>query len=495
MSKESDINNAQWAKIEGKFFQLHPHAMLRFVVHVVEHCNLHCKGCGHFSPLAEEEYLDIEEYRKDCRRLSELFGGEAEKIDLIGGEPLLHPELPEIMRITREAFPVGKISILTNGVLFPSMEEEFWSSCRENRIHIVPTKYPIRVDYEKWQEYAQERGITYRLDGTSSKMSRLQLNLKGDSPVERTFYHCSQPNECIALRHGKLYTCVVAAYADHFKKYFHKDIHLSERDGVDIYAVENAEELMKKMTEPIPFCRYCSEDLFHYWEEWAPSRKNIYDWAAFTWNEEDIQYLKAAPAVYVYGAGSWGVVSRLRENGVAVQAVLTAHLEESPQTVAGVPVVGVTNLGEINPESVCLIAENDSAKIEPERIADRLGFEWVLRWPDLEEDEEAIKALARAPAVYVYGAGYIWQQAVTRLQAVGAKNTAVLVSDTKNNCDSLYGIPVKGIQEIQEAGLLCGKGSVCLIAMTQTARSEIAETVKRCGFKHLIPLFGEYLWS
>jgi len=35
MSKESDINNAQWAKIEGKFFQLHPHAMLRFVVHVV----------------------------------------------------------------------------------------------------------------------------------------------------------------------------------------------------------------------------------------------------------------------------------------------------------------------------------------------------------------------------------------------------------------------------------------------------------------------------
>ena len=491
MSKERGVVNAREAKAEKKFYQLHPHTMLRFVVHVVEHCNLHCKGCGHFSPLAEEEYLDIGEYRKDCRRLSELFGGEAEKIDLIGGEPLLHPDLPEIMRITREDFPAGRISILTNGILFPSMGEEFWSACREYRVHILPTRYPIRVDYEKWQKYAQERGISYRLDGTSSKMSRLQLNLKGDSPVERTFYRCNQPNECIALRHGKLYPCVVAAYADHFQKYFHADIHRSERDGADIYAAKDAKELMKKMTEPIPFCRYCSEDLFHYWEEWAPSRKDIYDWAAFTWREEDIQYLKAAPAVYVCGAGSWRVLSRLRENGVAVRAVLSAHSEEGPQRMEGVPVVGEKDLGEVDPESVCLIAENDLAKTEPERIAGRLGFEEVLRWSDPEENEEGIKALARLPAVYVYGAGYIGRKAVPQLQAAGANIPAVLVSDAGNNCESLWGVPVKGVRD---AGPIA-EGSVCLIAMMQTARSEIAELVKRCGFRHLIPLFGEYLWS
>ena len=30
-----------------------PHKLIRFTIHLADHCNLNCVGCNHFSPLAE----------------------------------------------------------------------------------------------------------------------------------------------------------------------------------------------------------------------------------------------------------------------------------------------------------------------------------------------------------------------------------------------------------------------------------------------------------
>jgi ABC-2 type transport system ATP-binding protein len=83
---------------------------LRFEVHVTEHCNLNCKSCGHMSPLAKAEFLDLGTYSKDVERLSYLCGGKVELVDLMGGEPLLHPQLSEIASVTREFFE-GNINV------------------------------------------------------------------------------------------------------------------------------------------------------------------------------------------------------------------------------------------------------------------------------------------------------------------------------------------------------------------------------------------------
>jgi hypothetical protein len=64
--------------------------LLRFDVHLAEHCNLRCIGCEHFSPLAKEEFLDIDSFKKDCIRLSELTNKDLEEMFLLGGEPLLN---------------------------------------------------------------------------------------------------------------------------------------------------------------------------------------------------------------------------------------------------------------------------------------------------------------------------------------------------------------------------------------------------------------------
>jgi hypothetical protein len=61
----------------------------------VDHCNLNCKGCTAFSPVAEEKFMDVNMFERDCERLAELTGGKIELIDLLGGEPLLHPKINE----------------------------------------------------------------------------------------------------------------------------------------------------------------------------------------------------------------------------------------------------------------------------------------------------------------------------------------------------------------------------------------------------------------
>ena len=57
--------------------------LLRFNVDIVNHCNLNCVGCGHFSPLAKEYYLPLDSFKRDCEQLSKLTGGVIERMEIM----------------------------------------------------------------------------------------------------------------------------------------------------------------------------------------------------------------------------------------------------------------------------------------------------------------------------------------------------------------------------------------------------------------------------
>jgi MoaA/NifB/PqqE/SkfB family radical SAM enzyme len=72
-------------------------------MHVVDHCNLNCKGCSHFSPIADELFTDIGEFTRDLQQLRRLVSN-IEVIRLMGGEPLLHPNITDFIRSTKFFF-------------------------------------------------------------------------------------------------------------------------------------------------------------------------------------------------------------------------------------------------------------------------------------------------------------------------------------------------------------------------------------------------------
>lgn len=254
-------------------------------VHITEHCNLNCRMCSHFSPLAPETYLSLEEYTSDISRLKELYQNDLFHLRILGGEPLLHPHLLQFLKETRKILDHTRIELLTNGLLLlkrGGVEDGFWDCMRENNIYLMITRYPVQADYNAIAEKAAAEKVKLRYtedtENTVKSLHKLPLDLEGQQNIGRNFYLCFHANGCVQLSHGKLYTCPVAANARFFREYFGADMNLSEKDGIDIYKAQSAEEISRFLASPIPFCRYCRIEERSYGHEWGISKRDISEW-------------------------------------------------------------------------------------------------------------------------------------------------------------------------------------------------------------------------
>lgn len=263
--------------------RLDPLQVLNFEVHIAEHCNLNCKGCYHFSPLSEENFLSIEEFDQDLKEMFRLCeGNKVSCITLLGGEPLLHPQVTDFFYVIRKYFKTCEAALLTNGTLLGRMEEAFWRACVENHISLCCTKYPVNVDYESLEKKADNYGlhIYYHNDvGAGEKtLIKYPFDIHGSQPIEWNYKHCTRSNKCITLKHGRLFTCPMAAHAHLAKDFFHLNMELSDKDSIDIYKAWSFEEVTNFLVTPIPFCRYCNLKVKPEQQEWGVSTKSIEEW-------------------------------------------------------------------------------------------------------------------------------------------------------------------------------------------------------------------------
>lgn len=266
---------------KGKMLKSQPLEELQFEVDITAHCNLNCKCCSQFSCIADEEYINIKRMEQDFKRLGQLFDGTASRIYLIGGEPLLHPQIMKCMQIARKYFYKGKISIFTNGILLLKCGEDFWNVCRDNEISIIVTKYPLPIDYQKIVDKMFEEEIFFEFFDTSEDfkfMCNLGLDLDGQQNIIKSFANCGEANNCIKLKNGKLFTCTRPASIYKFNKFFGKNLEVSIEDYIDIYKANSREEVLQKLASPIPFCRYCNKFGERKAMEWGQTEKKIEEW-------------------------------------------------------------------------------------------------------------------------------------------------------------------------------------------------------------------------
>jgi molybdenum cofactor biosynthesis enzyme MoaA len=117
-----------------------PH-ILSVETHLCDHCNLNCRSCTHLCPLVTEPtFNDLEEYVRDIRTLAGKLN--VHTVYLMGGEPLLHPQVIDFMRVTREVYPRWRIVIITNGLLLLKMPESFWRAMCMYRVCLRWSVYP-----------------------------------------------------------------------------------------------------------------------------------------------------------------------------------------------------------------------------------------------------------------------------------------------------------------------------------------------------------------
>lgn len=253
-----------------------------FEINIVRHCNLNCKCCNHFSPLAKERYEDPKEYDGHLERLAELFDGKIKQILLIGGEPLLHPNITEFFRIVRKHFQETRLCVMTNGLLLKKMEDAFWDACRKYRVAVQITRYPIDLSYDELETLVTSNGLSFEMVGGTEISARTlwyePKDLSGTKDPEWEFTHCAQANRCYTLEGSRLYGCVVIPGIPTFNEYFGVDLAVSDKDGIDIYEAESADQIMNFFAKPYPFCRYCDWERKTWDNAWGLSERKITEW-------------------------------------------------------------------------------------------------------------------------------------------------------------------------------------------------------------------------
>jgi MoaA/NifB/PqqE/SkfB family radical SAM enzyme len=259
-----------------------PRKALAVEINIVEHCNLNCKCCGHYSCIAEEEFLSPAAFEKDIARLA-LLTNNLYHLKLLGGEPLLHPNLLDFFDIARKHFPDSLIEFATNGILLLKQPETFWNSCKKNNIEIVVTKYPIKLDFTAMEELSRSKGVVYRYffpDMEPVKtMFKVPLLRNATGDVKKNFVRCIFSNGgCTTLRDGKIYQCCTTAHLKHFTKRFGEILPITERDFIDIYKVKSIKEIQKFLSRPVPFCAHCDIQNIITDIEWGITKKEISEW-------------------------------------------------------------------------------------------------------------------------------------------------------------------------------------------------------------------------
>lgn len=253
------------------------------VLNILDHCNLKCKGCDHFACVADTYFVSTEKIYMDLKRMNELFHGEGiMQIAVMGGEPLLHPELLEILKIVRQFFPKTVIRLTTNGLLLLKQNDDFWKTCRDNNVTIVNTKYPILLDYVAMQEKAEKENVKFRFfEGTEDdivkKSFKKIINIDGNSNINESFEKCHISNYGNFLMEGKFYGCPFSCQSYRiFNKKYDMNLQMKEDDYLDIYKIQKKEEIFEFAAKPRSYCRYCNGVSPEF--DWTQSKFKIEEW-------------------------------------------------------------------------------------------------------------------------------------------------------------------------------------------------------------------------
>ncbi len=270
-------------RIESGLLRMIPQPRLSyFVLNILDHCNLRCKGCDHFACIAEERYVALEDIERDLKRMSEITGGAVTRIGVMGGEPLLHPDLKQILALVRSNFRSTVVQLVTNGLLLLKQDDEFWRVCREYGVMIGNTKYPLPLDYEGMLTRAKAEHVDFEFYGTSREGTKTQfkvpLDIRGLQNPQKSHWNCFHANAMPLLMEGKLYRCTVAPNVRHFNKKFGTNMELEDGDWLEIYRPTTAKELLSFLCSPGSFCRYCRTSERSYGHQWERSKQEMSEW-------------------------------------------------------------------------------------------------------------------------------------------------------------------------------------------------------------------------
>lgn len=223
-------------------------------------CNLNCRGCTHYSPLAPREFEPLDVLERNMAHLAAACGSDVKKAYLIGGEPLLYPDIHKAMRMLRKYFPTQELYLFTNGIALPKMDDGFWTAASESGTIIAVTRYPIRFEYDAVMKICQSRKVRTKVFGDRSQPDsffKFGLDPEKRQNPHISHYKCYNRG-CVSVIGERVYPCSISACVGHLNRAFGTRFTHEKGDWTDVSEVRSAKDIFRLRDKPVPFCGYCA---------------------------------------------------------------------------------------------------------------------------------------------------------------------------------------------------------------------------------------------
>lgn len=227
---------------------------------LTEHCNLACLHCNHASPLFPKKLAALDSYQRDVERLTEVL--HADELRLVGGEPLLHPQLLDFLRVGRAAGIADKVVVYTNGIVLHRAPVELWELIDELWLSVYPG-VERALSVEALGIIAADHGVALRPYAVD-QFSLTLLNTPIDDPalVGQVFRRCKLAHDwsCHAFYEGRYYKCAQAPWHRDRQAMLGRTDDNREADGVALHGQPDVREALERYLAsdtPLAACNQC----------------------------------------------------------------------------------------------------------------------------------------------------------------------------------------------------------------------------------------------
>ena len=202
---------------------------------ITHFCNRFCKDCSHHIKTSDYTFLTLLEYKYIAAKIK---NKRISEIEIIGGEPLMHPDFELLMSKIFTDFKKSRIILITNGKLLPNLKSQLRS-----KFHRIYISYYKGFNEKEISSLINEPNIFINYTEFLKTDDFKRLKKKKAKLVSKI---CS--NKIRRLVGTRLYNCCLAESIER--------IHLNKPIHTDLM---NNNEWEKKFKEPEPTipCQYC----------------------------------------------------------------------------------------------------------------------------------------------------------------------------------------------------------------------------------------------
>ncbi|MBP2167388.1 organic radical activating enzyme [Erwinia toletana] len=167
--------------IEGKVFN--PDGI---EINATLHCNMACKSCAHLSPLFRKTNAEPESVRRDLEILSRSY--HASYVKIMGGEPLLHQNLVELINAVAASGVADEILLTTNGTLLHKSPEALWDVIDRLELSLYPGRIPDADKIESFKSRADLHNVKLLINYYGNFRFSYSEKINGDNDLVQDVY-------------------------------------------------------------------------------------------------------------------------------------------------------------------------------------------------------------------------------------------------------------------------------------------------------------------